>query len=449
MLNALLPRLRLAPPTRVYRGALALNAGAATPCRAYAIMHRMKRRKQFADQVGKPAPTHAETALLEIANEFSSVDQEEVEVVVDPAVTPLSPDGVDPDLKEPSDSSPPTPETTEADKSSPSRISKADLDDPTRYLSSLNLKPAGMELRLAKVTDKFQQPKKPQLLKVVMLGPANAGKSTLVNRLIGTDVSVVAPLAQTTRSRIMASMTRGTKQLIFLDTPGVVVAQLRHKVSRELVTSPWHSLDEAEHIVLVMDAYKAIYHTTGAEDEIFRRLESYQTPATLVLNKIDLFSDDTIVKELALHFQARYPHIKSTVFTSGITNDTINTLRQDLLSYTRPNPWLVSRHFRCDTADLTQVEDTIRAGLFGVLEGYLPYIIRQENIGWTEIDDERRTLRIDQILYVDNVRQKKIVVGLKGDKIMAAAGQARIQLSRMFDRHVVVNLFVKVKTTYH
>ncbi|KAJ1914928.1 hypothetical protein IWQ60_008622 [Tieghemiomyces parasiticus] len=344
----------------------------------------------------------------------------------------------------------------------------------------LDLQPAGIELRIPQASEPFHQPKDPHVIKVVMIGPANAGKSTLVNKLIGADVSVVAPIAQTTRTRIMAALTRGNRQVVFLDTPGVVVSDLRHRVSRELVTTPWQSLEEADHIVLVMDAYKSTFHTTAAEDEIFKRIKDCQTPATLVMNKTDLFAkDQTIIQELALHYKNLYPPVVSTVYTSGIQNETINALRQDLLNQVKPGPWLVSPRFTCDTPILTRVEDIVRAELFALLRGYLPYVIRQENIGWTEKPVEAavarsgtggsnsavkttgdsagrpkpatetydRILLIHQVLHVDNVRQKKIIVGADGKLIKEAALQASRKLTWALKKKVVLSLFVRVKTT--
>ncbi|KAJ1963424.1 hypothetical protein IWQ62_003218 [Dispira parvispora] len=307
-----------------------------------------------------------------------------------------------------------------------------------------------IRLRLPKVDQPFKQPRQPHLLRTVLLGPANAGKSTLVNQLVGRDVTVVAPIAQTTRKRVMAAMTRGNKQVVFLDTPGVVVSSLRHKVHRELVTSPWTSLDEAEHALLVIDAYKAIYHTTVAEDEIFRRLKSREIPATLVMNKMDLFKNSAIVEEVAQHYQGLYPLIRNTFYLSATAHSTINPLRQELLSLATPQPWLVSPSFHNDLPELTQVEDVIRAELFTRLRGYIPYIIQQKNHRWEEVPgEEHSTLYIEQILYVDNVRQKKIVVGKDGSLVKEAAFAARKRISRLFQLPVILSLVVKVKNTYH
>ncbi|KAJ1979619.1 hypothetical protein H4R34_002762 [Dimargaris verticillata] len=338
-----------------------------------------------------------------------------------------------------------------------------------------NLEPAGLSVRTPKLSQAFQQPSRPHLLKVVMLGAPNAGKSTLLNKLVGEDISVVSPMAQTTRTRVMASLTRRDRQLIFLDTPGVIIAssKVRSKVNRGLITTPWHALDEADHIVIVVDAYKAVFRRTATEEEIFQRLSQHYfnrtvspsttsapgvatlppsfKSATLVMNKVDLLSDAVIAQELAQHYQALYPGIVETLHLSGITPDArINTLRQSLLDRALPNtPWLVAPNFRSDLSDMAHVEDIIRAELFTALTGYLPYIVRQENLGWTKLGDDRNTLRIDQILYVDNARQKKIVVGQKGAVIQQVSSNARVKIAQCLKRPVLLVLTVKVSTSLH
>ncbi|KAJ1974791.1 hypothetical protein H4R35_003442 [Dimargaris xerosporica] len=342
---------------------------------------------------------------------------------------------------------------------------------------AINLEPAGLAVRTPKLSQAFEQPPHPHLLKVVMLGAPNAGKSTLLNKLVGEDISVVSPMAQTTRTRVMASLTRRNRQLIFLDTPGVIIAssKVRSKVNRGLITTPWHTLDEADHIVIVVDAYKAVFRRTATEEEIFQRLSQHYAnrtlspsptttstsveatlpsslkPATLVMNKVDLLKDVTISQELTQHYQTLYPGIIETLHLSGITPDArLNFLRQSLLNRAVPNtPWLVASDFRSDLSDMAHVEDIIRAELFTALTGYLPYIVRQENLGWTELDDDRNTLRIDQILVVDNARQKKIVVGRNGSVIQQVSNSARVKIAQCLKRPVLLVLTIKVNTSQH
>lgn len=162
--------------------------------------------------------------------------------------------------------------------------------------------------RIVKVPVPFTQPDNPRLCKVALLGAANAGKSTLINSLIGENVSVVSARAHTTRERILAAWTKDNYQVVFLDTPGVIYGRNQSKMNRNLVNASWQSLKEADHcayifslsfvvmnsslisafaVLVVVDAAKAISgRPQKAEDYLFERLKDVDIPATLIINKV-------------------------------------------------------------------------------------------------------------------------------------------------------------------
>lgn len=150
--------------------------------------------------------------------------------------------------------------------------------------------PADMSVRLPKVIRDFEQPAHPEIAHIAIVGSPNAGKSTLVNDLVKSNVSIVSVRPHTTRGRIKAVLTQSDKQIVFYDTPGVVPEKNISRLSRELVTASWKAIEDANHLLLVMDCNKLLAHTLVTEEYIFQRLEKLENkiPATLVFNKVPL-----------------------------------------------------------------------------------------------------------------------------------------------------------------
>lgn len=150
--------------------------------------------------------------------------------------------------------------------------------------------PADMSVRLPKVIRDFEQPAHPEIAHIAIVGSPNAGKSTLVNDLVKSNVSIVSVRPHTTRGRIKAVLTQSDKQIVFYDTPGVVPEKNISRLNRELVTASWKAIEDANHLLLVMDCNKLLAHTLVTEEYIFQRLEKLEKkiPATLVFNKVPL-----------------------------------------------------------------------------------------------------------------------------------------------------------------
>ncbi|KAI8383051.1 P-loop containing nucleoside triphosphate hydrolase protein [Blakeslea trispora] len=323
---------------------------------------------------------------------------------------------------------------------------------PTKKVTPSNMasippvfrKPAGLKERLVKVTS-VVQPENPHLLKVAVLGAANAGKSTIVNHLVGEQISGVSPKAHTTRERILAVLTEENRQIIFLDTPGVIPDRNHAKMNRTLATSSWRSLDEADHILIVVDASRAIQpQAQQTEQFLLEQLRHHQLPATLVMNKMDLMDreNDDPLDHVTQRYLEGYPPIQQTLYTSAVYEEGLSSLKDLLLSSTQPSPWLFSADQKTEMADLKRVEEMIRIEFFKRLHQYIPYMLRQENAGWTELSNG--TLRIDQNVYVERESQQKIVIGHNGRIINKVVEQAREQISQAFGRPV--QLFIQVKT---
>ncbi|KAJ2441253.1 hypothetical protein GGF42_007355, partial [Coemansia sp. RSA 2424] len=251
--------------------------------------------------------------------------------------------------------------------------------------------PAGPAMSMPKVFGEIEQPVDAEVAKFVVIGAANSGKSTLVNRLTGAQVSIVSERPQTTRARIMAAATVGHRQLVFLDTPGIVNRNALRRVSRGVVTSPWLTLAEADVVILMLDAYKLTEKTDAVERYLFAQLEKHSTiPAILVINKIDRVENQEKLAEKVREYAAKYPHIvDGPLFISALGNTNVDELKSLLLSKTRPGKWVVPAHVSNDMSDLLRVEELIRAEWFSRLTGYLPYVVQQRNVGWEEVSVPR------------------------------------------------------------
>lgn len=150
--------------------------------------------------------------------------------------------------------------------------------------------PADMNIRLPKVVRDFEQPANSEIVKVALIGSPNVGKSTIVNDLVKSVVSIVSVRPHTTRERIKAVLTHENKQVVFYDTPGVVPEKNISRLNRELVTSSWKAIEDADHLLVVMDCNKLLEHSLATESYIFERLAKLERkiPATLVFNKVYL-----------------------------------------------------------------------------------------------------------------------------------------------------------------
>ncbi|KAI0226607.1 hypothetical protein L0F63_000030 [Massospora cicadina] len=317
-----------------------------------------------------------------------------------------------------------------------------------------------MEVRMPKIFRNFQQPENPKVSKVAILGPANAGKSTLLNRLVDNLVSIVSPRPQTTRKRTQGVMTLLNTQVIFLDSPGVTIGSrnelkgITHdekafnklRFDREVLTSPWRCLDEADHLVVLLDANKCLYHRTIAEDYIFSKLEKSKViiPATLVINKVDSINcNAAMLRVIVDKYMESYKHFDLVPhYISALKGDGVGELRERLLQTATPRPWLYPGHIKTDMSDYERVVEMVREAYYSRLQSYLPYIFQQENTGWVENYDG--SLYVFQNLLVKRAQHEKILVGAKGKMIHEVTREANATLSLMLRRKVKVFLQVKV-----
>ncbi|ORX68539.1 P-loop containing nucleoside triphosphate hydrolase protein [Linderina pennispora] len=323
------------------------------------------------------------------------------------------------------------------------------------------MKAADPMVAMPKVFGKIEQPVDAEVGKFVIIGAANAGKSTLINRLTNSRVSIVSARPQTTRTRIMASTTVDNRQLLFLDTPGVVSRQALRRVSRSVVTSPWTTIAEADYLIVLLDAFKLTEKTDAVEKYLFAQLgTNSKTPAILVVNKIDLVQDNDKLGEKVREYMAQYSHfVAGPVFISALGDTNVEELKQILLASTKAGDWLVPADVSSDMSDLMRVEELIRAEWFARLEGHLPYVVKQRNVGWEEVPIppkyvagegepaavERKALVISQELVVSSKGEAKILTGAGGSVILGISRSANVNISKALGRPVRLHLQVIVE----
>jgi len=271
---------------------------------------------------------------------------------------------------------------------------------------------------------------------VALVGAPNVGKSTLLNRFVGTKVSIVSPKVQTTRSRVLGICIRDGAQVVFIDTPGIF--QPRRRLDRAMVSAAWTGAADADLVLLLVDAKRGI---DGDTRNILDGLQQKDGQAVLVLNKIDLVAKNRLLELTAELDDSGL--FNDVYMVSAETGDGVDDLLADLAGRMREGPWLFPEDQISDIPMRLLAAEITREQLYLQLQQELPYATAVETEAWTEQDDG--SVRIEQVLYVERAGQKGIVLGKGGKRIKALGAAARTQLEEIFERCVHLFLFVKVR----
>lgn len=270
-----------------------------------------------------------------------------------------------------------------------------------------------------------------------IIGAPNAGKSTLVNQLVGAKVSIVSPKVQTTRTRVMGIVNKDNAQIVFIDTPGIFAPKKR--LEKAMVSAAWGASKDAEHILLLVDAGHGKINNDGRA--IIARLKENNRKAILVLNKIDMVQKD---KLLALVAELNAEGIFTDVFMiSAKTGDGIEQLMKYLADKMPEGPWMFGEDQISDMPMRLLAAEITREKIFLQLGDELPYASTVETEKWEEFDNG--SVKISQTIYVMRDTQKAIVLGKGGAKIKSIGESARRDLEEMLERRVHLSLFVKVR----
>lgn len=268
---------------------------------------------------------------------------------------------------------------------------------------------------------------------VTILGAPNAGKSTLVNQLVGSKVSIVSHKVQTTRQRILGLVIHEKSQLILVDTPGIFTPKKR--LERAMVHAAWQASRDSDILVVMVDVTeKSLAKARAILDNLGNQ------PVLLVLNKIDLIKRETLL-HLTQKLQ-EYKNITDTFMISALTNDGVPDLMATLAKHVPEGPWLYPEDEISNMPQRLWAAEITREQLYLQLHQELPYETWVETESWEEFDNG--SVKISQIIYVARDGQKGIILGKKGDQIKAISAAARLEIATHLDRTVHLFLFVKV-----
>ncbi len=288
---------------------------------------------------------------------------------------------------------------------------------------------------------------------VAIIGAPNAGKSTLVNALVGEKVSIVTHKVQTTRFQIRGIAMLGDAQLVLVDTPGIFKPKDKDRLARSMVHAAWTGVDDADAIVHVVDA-PAFHRNRAGEGDAQDRLSSEDTERVLsglalrgnektylALNKIDQIERDKLL-ELIAYFNEK--SIYAEVFLiSALNMDGVNDIGQVLVGAMPEGPYLYPPDQAADIPLRLMAAEITREKLFLRLHDELPYASMVETEKWTE--QKNGDIRIDQVIYVKRPSQKPIVLGKAGRTIKDIGAQSRYEMQEWLGKKVHLFLFVKVR----
>ena len=271
---------------------------------------------------------------------------------------------------------------------------------------------------------------------VALIGAPNAGKSTLLNALVGSKIAIVTHKVQTTRSRLVGVAVHDDSQMIFVDTPGIFEAKKR--LERAMVAAAWEGANDADIIIFMVDATRKIEDSTRI---IAEGLKESSKKAILVLNKIDLVKRDTLLaKTLELNELGEF---EETLMISAATGNGLEGLQDKIALNLPKGPWLYPADHLTDITERLLASEITREKFFLRFHDELPYATTIETERWRDLKDG--SVRIEQIIYVERDSQKAMVIGKGGKGLKAIGTQAREELEELLDRKVHLFIFVKVR----
>jgi GTP-binding protein Era len=274
---------------------------------------------------------------------------------------------------------------------------------------------------------------------VALIGAPNAGKSTLLNRLVGRKLAIVTPKPQTTRSRLLGIAIKGSAQIIYVDTPGIFAP--RRRLDRAMIAAAWSGAEDADRTVLLVDTARGVERDTR---RILDRLVERGQESILALNKIDLVQRESL---LALaDTLSRHGRFDPIFMISGRNGDGVDDLTRYLASSLPQGPWLFPEDQLSDMPERMIAAEATREQVFLQLRDELPYGSTIETESWEDRKDG--SARIEQVIFVQRPSQRAIILGEGGQQIKAIGARARRELESLLDRRVHLFLFVKVRENW-
>jgi GTPase len=274
---------------------------------------------------------------------------------------------------------------------------------------------------------------------VALIGAPNVGKSTLVNALVGSKVTIVSRKVQTTRALIRGIVVENNAQIILVDTPGIFAPKRR--LDRAMVSTAWSGAHDADLVCVLLDAREGLDEEA---DAIFARLVDVAHPKILVINKVDLVLREKLLA-LAQAANDRLAFAQ-TFMISARSGDGVDDLRRTLASMVPPGPFHYPEDQMSDAPIRHLAAEITREKIFQKLHQELPYSSTVETESWTERKD--KSVRIEQTIFVERESQRKIVLGKAGATIKSIGADARKEIAELIEQPVHLFLFVKVRENW-
>lgn len=274
---------------------------------------------------------------------------------------------------------------------------------------------------------------------VAIIGAPNAGKSTLLNQLVGSKVAIVTHKVQTTRARIRGIAMEGDTQIVFVDTPGIF--KPKRRLDRAMVEAAWGGAGDADLIVMMVDM------ENGRDEDVTRivdGLKSQHRRAILVLNKVDACPREKLLKTAAALNETGI--FTETFMISALKGDGVADLKKYIAGLMPPGPWHYPEDQAADVPLRSLAAEVTREKLFLRLHDELPYSLTVETESWEQKKDG--SIRIAQVIFVERESQKKIALGKGGQTIKTVGQLAREELEEMLGCRVHLFLFVKVRENW-
>jgi GTPase len=275
---------------------------------------------------------------------------------------------------------------------------------------------------------------------VAIIGAPNVGKSTLLNRLVGTKVSIVSPKVQTTRRRVIGITIKDGAQVMFVDTPGIFAPKRR--LESAMVKAASAGIADADLVLLLLDVKRGIDANARLA---LNQLQREKRRAFLVVNKIDTVPPDKALPLIAAANEAFA--FEATYIVSALDGDGCDDLLDAVVKGLPEGPWLFPEDQLSDLSDRALAAEITREQIFLKLHQEIPYSITVETEGWAEAPDGSE-VRIDQTIYVLRDSQKPILIGKRGQQLKAIGEAARHELERILEKRVHLFLFVKVRENW-
>lgn len=274
---------------------------------------------------------------------------------------------------------------------------------------------------------------------VALIGAPNAGKSTLMNQLVGSKISIVTHKVQTTRAVMRGIAIQDNTQIIFVDTPGIFAP--RRRLDEAMVTTAWGSARDADISVFLIDAERGLNDDL---ETIIAKLETVSGPVVLLINKIDQIQRDKLL-ELTAKLHELYT-FDETFMVSALNGDGCADFMQYLTKNLPEGPYMYPEDQISDLPLRMLAAEVTREKIYLRLHQELPYASHVETEAWEDKKDG--SVRIQQVIYVERQSQKKIIIGKNGQTIKAISTAARKDLTELVEQPVHLFLFVKVRENW-